>query len=78
MDKEYLYGFYYCPCIHESASALISLHRTEKGAEIAMEFHKEGERKEFEDRFPNEEMNKWGFKFGASERWFVDKIEIQN
>lgn len=76
-----LYGFYYCPCIHESASALISLHRTEKGAQVAMEFHKETARKEHEDdcKWSLEERGyPWAHEFGESERWFVDKIEIRD
>ncbi len=42
-----VYEFWYNDCIHESAAACISLHRTKKGAEMAMEFHK------------NEKLKKW-------------------
>jgi hypothetical protein len=39
-ENDYVWAFLYCP-IHESSFATVSLHKTEKGAEIAMEFHKE-------------------------------------
>lgn len=35
-----VYGFFYCPCIHESADALMSLHATKRGAYVAMRAHK--------------------------------------
>lgn len=31
-----LYGYYYNPCIHESAASLVSLHKTKEGAEANM------------------------------------------
>jgi hypothetical protein len=37
-ENDYVWAFLYCPCIHESSFATVSLHKTEKGAEIAMEF----------------------------------------
>ena len=38
MDK--VYEFWYNECIYESAAQCMSLHRTQKGAEMAMEYHK--------------------------------------
>jgi hypothetical protein len=38
--NDYVWAFLYV-LIHESSFATVSLHKTEKGAEIAMEFHKE-------------------------------------
>lgn len=35
-----LHGFFHCSCIHESGFALVSLHRTKKGALAAMIRHK--------------------------------------
>lgn len=35
-----VYEFWHNPCIHESNDGCISLHKTRKGAEMAMEFHK--------------------------------------
>jgi len=35
-----LYQALYNPMIHESASYTLSIHKTRKGAEMAIEFHK--------------------------------------
>jgi len=59
----------YCPCIHESSYGIISVHKTKRGAEMAMEFHKEQERKEWEDM----ELES---SFGEHEDWRVDEYEI--
>lgn len=45
-----VFEFIYCDNTWESASQTISLHWTRKGAELAMEFHKEECRKEYEER----------------------------
>lgn len=49
-----VYEFWYNNCIYESAAACMSLHRTKKGAEMAMEFHKEEKRKEYEELYKDE------------------------
>ena len=71
-----LWEFIYCPCIHESVAATVSIHRTKKGAEIAMEFHKAEALKEFE-RW-TKELSEDLFKFGRNEYWEVREIEIQD
>lgn len=38
--KEKIYGVMYNPMIHESCYGCLSIHKTRKGAEMAMEFHK--------------------------------------
>lgn len=35
-----VYVFYYCPCIYESGYMAVSLHRTMKGAYLAMKEHR--------------------------------------
>ena len=82
MDK--VYEFWYTDCIHESAAACMSLHRTEKGAEIAMEFHKAEKLKEWEesDKWQKEEYgDKYeilkGSPFGTHEAWGVAEREIR-
>jgi hypothetical protein len=40
--------FWYNGCIHESSAACVSLHRTTKGAEMAMGFYLEKKHKEFD------------------------------
>ena len=65
-----VYEFWYNECIYESSNSSISLHRTKKGAEMAMEFHKEQKRKEHEESYKDEEdiygkyddMCAWGVK----------------
>ena len=41
-----VYGAMFCCNIHESTYAVVSLHWNRKGAEMAMEFHKNEHRKE--------------------------------
>ena len=59
----------------------MSLHKSEKNAEIAMEFHKEKERKIFKDH-----ENYWDEKkvpdylrytFGNNKQWFVEKLKVE-
>jgi len=60
--KQKLFGFFYNPCIHESAYGLISIHLTKEGAEKAMSEHKEKARLEFEN----------GYKKHLTEEWTKD------
>lgn len=71
-----VYAFLYNPCIHESAFATMSLHKTRKGAEMAMEFHKaEAEKEHWEtyDRAEDYIMH----PFGEHEAWKVEEMEVQ-
>lgn len=68
-----IYCFGYSSCIFEDSGATLSVHRTKRGAEMAMSFHKENARKEWEkimfgerDRFP----------FGEHESWFIMELEL--
>lgn len=72
MDK--IWEFRYTDCIYESAMAAISLHRTQKGAEMAMEFHREQKRKEFEEMYKDEEDVDW--EFDDMVAWAVVEREI--
>lgn len=67
------FEFCYNSCIHESAPATISVHFSKEGAEKAMEWHKEEERKKYEEM---RQDYKTDFKFGWMESWFVREIEI--
>lgn len=73
-----VYAFNYCPCIHESGWVTISLHKTRKGAEMAMEFHREVERKEHQEYLKrlDKEARKYAVEFGRSEKWEVEEVEI--
>jgi hypothetical protein len=76
-----VYGFFYNPMIHESCSALVSLHTTQKGAEMAMEFHKAETKKGWEQN--NKERKEKGDnyeygEFGNMETWFVKEVGLIN
>ena len=75
-QKQIIYEFLYCGCIHESSYATMSLHFTKKGATKAMIKHKAQEKKKFEKLYSKTEAKKWGMKFGQNEAWCVDKREI--
>lgn len=72
--KNTIYAFNYCPCIHESAWATISLHYSEEGAIKAMNEHKEEKREEFDDMYKEEE--ELSFEFGTFEDWYVGPVPI--
>lgn len=73
---EKIYEFWYTDCIYEDKGSCISLHRTLKGAEIAMEFHKEEKRKEFEELYKDEEDI--DFEFDDMCAWGVRERQINN
>lgn len=73
-----VYAFVYSSCIHEEGAVTQSLHWTRKGAEIAMEFHKENARKEFEELSKQVDIEEYGFKFGEHEYWGVREEIIQD
>ena len=74
IDK--IWEFAYTDCIHESAMAAISLHRTKKGAETAMYLHKEQERKKHKELYKDEEPNIIPFEFDAMCAWGVYEREL--
>lgn len=59
-----VYEAAYNPCIHESVYGTISLHRTRRGADMAMEFHKA------------ERLKEWGED--ESERWCIAETELKD
>lgn len=71
-----IYEFSYTDCIYESTMWGVSLHKTQKGAEIAMEHHKNEARKEFNKREAYNEN--WNVKFGVNEAWAVNKREVKD
>lgn len=73
-----LWEFCYSDCIHESSLMTMSLHRTKRGAEMAMEFHKEQERKEFMETYQGKEVSTFGIKFGHSQAWVVNEIKVND
>jgi len=62
-----IYAAVYNDCIHESAFATISLHKTESGAELAIEKHKQEEARLAEEA--GTEIQSW-------QMWAVFKHEL--
>jgi hypothetical protein len=50
MDK--VYHALYCPCTHESGFVTLSLHRTEQGAELAVEAHQRKSKEDWNGNIP--------------------------
>lgn len=69
-----IYEFRYNDCIHESASATISIHRTYKGAIKAMKDHKHQAKIEWIRLY---QKHKPPFKFGYMGSWKVVKSNLQ-
>ena len=74
--REDIWEFAYTYCIHDSAMATISLHRTKKGAETAMYLHKEQERKKWKLVYPTKKEQKEN-PFERHIAWKVCKRERQ-
>ena len=70
MKDDKIYIVFYNPMIYESNPGVISIHRTRKGAEMVVEFHKAEKRKEFDEMYNGEEPD---ICFGSFEAWFVDE-----
>jgi len=72
MEKVFL--AMYNPQIHESAFGVISVHKTRRGAEMAIEFDKKEKKKEWEEIYPEED--RWEFPFGIFELWTIREFNI--
>ena len=72
-----IYAFKYSPD-YESGYYTVSLHKTQRGAEIAMEFHKAEKRKEDEDylREVRKHHPSYNPDFGYDSKWCVVECEI--
>jgi len=68
-----VYAAMYNPMIHESTWGIISLHETRKGAEMALSFHKENERKRWLSVYSKKTEP---YEFGKFENWTIDELEI--
>jgi hypothetical protein len=70
-----MYAFLYCCDTYKSSYATVSVHRTRKGAEMAMEFHRnEAKKKHYE--IYNRLDDIYTHPFGESEDWQVSEIKI--
>ena len=75
MEKQILFIAMYNPMIYESSFGIISIHRTERGAQMAMEFHKEEERNRWLEMYPTKEEQE-EYPFGSFESWKVGTAEL--
>ena len=73
----YVYEFLYNPSTSESVSKTMSIHRTQKGAEMAMEFHR---KRVYDDwlqeceEYPHAE----NYPFGFDQDWGVVETELKD
>lgn len=79
MEKEKLFVFraLYNPMFEESAYHTLSLHKTKKGAEMAISFHKEQCREDWMKLYGSEE-DREDFPFALFERWLIDEMEVED
>lgn len=78
MEKLILFEALYNECYHESSYTTISLHRTRKGAETAIEWHKAERQKEWEQIYSDKKDPFWLSFYKSSERWAINEIEVQD
>lgn len=71
-----IYEFLYNSCVHESAYATLSLHKTESGAKKAMNKHKAAKRRAFNKLWASEPELKKYVKFGQHEDWCIGTQEL--
>ena len=76
----FVYGFLYNSSCCESAAYTVSIHQTKKGAEMAMEFHKNEKQKQWEEMRKLDEENNpkyWKeFKWDFDQWWGVREYEL--
>ena len=70
-----VYEFAYSECIHESGCVTLSIHETRKGAEMALDFHKESMYKEWLELWETKEERK-RFPFGDMEKWIIKETNV--
>ena len=76
----FVYEFLYNSDCCESAAATMSIHKTKKGAEMAMEFHKAEKQKQWDEMRKLDEENDpeyWKeFKWDFDQWWGVRECEL--
>lgn len=71
----FVYEFLYNSSCCESAAATMSIHKTQKGAEIAMEFHKNEKLKQWEEECKQYPPAK-EFPFDYDQWWEINESEL--
>ena len=79
MGKQYVYEFLYNPDIYENCSSTISIHKTRRGAEMAMEFHKAETKKKFDEMIDGVEEGEMicELHYDDAQRWDIRETELQ-
>lgn len=72
-----VFEFAYSECVYESGCVTQSIHKTRKGAEVALDFHRAHKRIEWEDLWETEELRK-AHPFGDMENWVVKETELDD
>lgn len=72
-NKTIVYEFLYNSDCHESTASTISIHKTRKGAEMAMEFHKNEKRNDWKKEY--EDYSK-DFPFDYDQWWGIRESEL--
>lgn len=79
-DKVTVYEFLYNSNCCESSSATMSIHKTMRGAEMAMEFHKAEKQKQWDEMRKLDELNDqkyWiEFKWDFDQYWGIRESEL--
>ena len=88
MENNIVYGFAHNPCLWESASRIISLHRSRKGAEDALIYHKDEVYQEYLEMLDYQleeyvERNDYSSVYSFSDwvndqAWLVEEMEIED
>lgn len=73
-----LYSFLYNPMIEESSTQTVSIHRTRKGAEMAMEFYKAEQLKEWEELYKDDKGMREFCPFGHFQWWGIGEITVND
>lgn len=71
--KQTVFEFKYNPDTYDSAAFTISVHKTKKGAEMAMEFHRANTEKEHKELYKGE-IDNFGYDF--AQWWGVEETEL--
>ena len=78
IHNDTVYAFMYCPDNCESCYATMSLHRTRRGAEMAMEFHKQKIKNQFEEVFGKDGvLSQSGSTWDLNQSWAIREEKIQ-
>ena len=71
-----VFEFVYNECVWESSSRTVSIHKTLKGAEMALDFHRQKAREEYEEMYVPHERKE--HPFGDMEYWGIIETEVED